>query len=161
MVAVHEISWEEASAPDFEHTTRQAFWASVDQVAARAKATLPESSGRVEKAVAIVLAGDVELLADGHEARARPARAGARSIRYRCTAMRRTGAAGGATRRRTGAGARARQKGRGAKPLRPPMQVRKYGGRYWAVYNTDGTLVCVCLYKKGALEVVRRLSGKH
>jgi hypothetical protein len=66
MVAVHEISWEEASAPDFEHTTRQAFWAAVDQVAARAKATLPESSGRVEKAVAIVLAGDVELLADGH-----------------------------------------------------------------------------------------------
>ena len=41
------------------------------------------------------------------------------------------------------------------------MQVRKYGGRYWAVYDADGTLVCVCLYKKGALEVVRRLSGKH
>ena len=66
MVAVHEISWEEASAPDFEHTTRQAFRAAVDQVAARAKATLPECHGRVEKAVAIVLAGDVELLADGH-----------------------------------------------------------------------------------------------
>jgi hypothetical protein len=37
------------------------------------------------------------------------------------------------------------------------MVVRKYG-RYWAVY--DGTtLVCVCLYKKGAAEVVRRLSS--
>ena len=66
MVAVKEISWEEATAPDFEHTTRHAFRAAVDQVAARAKATLPECNGRVEKAVAIVLAGDVELLADGH-----------------------------------------------------------------------------------------------
>jgi hypothetical protein len=36
------------------------------------------------------------------------------------------------------------------------MSIRKYGGRYWAVY--DGTtLVCVCLYKKGATEVLRRL----
>jgi hypothetical protein len=66
MVAVKEITWEEASAPDFEHTTRHAFRAAVDQVAARAKATLPECNGRVEKAVAIVLAGDVELLPDGH-----------------------------------------------------------------------------------------------
>jgi hypothetical protein len=66
MVAVKEITWEEASAPGFEHTTRQAFRAAVGEVATRAKATLPECNGRVEKAVAIVLAGDVELLADGH-----------------------------------------------------------------------------------------------
>jgi hypothetical protein len=66
MVAVKEISWEEASAPDFDHTTRHAFRAAVDQVAARAKATLPEYNGRVEKAVALVLAGDVELLDGGH-----------------------------------------------------------------------------------------------
>ena len=66
MVAVHEISWEEASAPGFEHTTRQAFRAAVEQVAVRAKATLPECNGRVEKAVQIVLAGDVDLLPDGH-----------------------------------------------------------------------------------------------
>ena len=33
MVAVKEITWEEACAPDFEHTTRQAFRAAVDQVA--------------------------------------------------------------------------------------------------------------------------------
>ena len=59
MVAVKEITWEEASAPDFAHTTRHAFRAAVDQVALRAKATLPECNGRVEKAVAIVLAGDV------------------------------------------------------------------------------------------------------
>ena len=36
------------------------------------------------------------------------------------------------------------------------MVIRKYG-RYWAVYD-GATLVCVCLYKKGALAVVRRLS---
>ena len=66
MVAVHTISWEEASAPDFEHTTRQAFRAAVDQVALNAKATLPECHGRVDKAVQIVLQGDVEILPDGH-----------------------------------------------------------------------------------------------
>jgi hypothetical protein len=66
MVSAIEITWEEASAPDFEHTSRQAFRAAVDQVAVNAKATLPESSGRVDKAVQIVLAGDVELLPDGH-----------------------------------------------------------------------------------------------
>lgn len=66
MVTVKEISWEEASAPDFEHTTRQTFRAAVDQVAVRAKATLPECHGRVDKAVALVLQGDVELLPDGH-----------------------------------------------------------------------------------------------
>ena len=39
------------------------------------------------------------------------------------------------------------------------MRIERYGKtRYWAVY--DGvTLVCVCLYKKGALEVLRRLSN--
>jgi hypothetical protein len=47
-------------------SSRHAFRAAVDQVALRAKATLPECNGRVEKAVAIVLAGDVELLPDGH-----------------------------------------------------------------------------------------------
>jgi hypothetical protein len=32
-------------------------------------------------------------------------------------------------------------------------------GRYWAVYDDTGVLVCVCVYKKGAQEVVRRLQG--
>lgn len=36
------------------------------------------------------------------------------------------------------------------------MSIRKYG-RYWAVYDHAGELVCVCLYKKGAAEVLRRL----
>ena len=40
------------------------------------------------------------------------------------------------------------------------MSIRKYGGRYWAVYDAAGVLVCVCLYKKGAQEVVRRLSHR-
>jgi hypothetical protein len=66
MVAVTEVSWEEASAPDFEHTSRQAFRAAVDQVALKAKATLPECHGRIDKAVPIVLQGDVEILPDGH-----------------------------------------------------------------------------------------------
>jgi hypothetical protein len=39
------------------------------------------------------------------------------------------------------------------------MVIRKYG-RYWAVYDGAGALVCVCLYKKGAAEVVRRLAGR-
>lgn len=38
------------------------------------------------------------------------------------------------------------------------MYIRKYGGRYWAVYDEEGTLVCVTVYKKGALEVLRRLT---
>ena len=40
------------------------------------------------------------------------------------------------------------------------MSIRKYGGRYWAVYDNAGALVCVCLYKKGAQEVVRRLATR-
>src|SRR5262245_31520859 len=66
MVAVREITWEEASAPDFAHTTRQAFRAAVDQVATNAKAVLPACASRIDKAVQIVLQGDVELLPDGH-----------------------------------------------------------------------------------------------
>jgi hypothetical protein len=36
------------------------------------------------------------------------------------------------------------------------MVIRKYG-RFWAVYEAD-VLVCVCVYKRGAAEVVRRLT---
>jgi hypothetical protein len=61
MVAVNEFSWEEISAPDFGSTDRQAFRQAVAAVAASAKEKLPESNGRVEKAVALVLAGDVVL----------------------------------------------------------------------------------------------------
>jgi len=40
------------------------------------------------------------------------------------------------------------------------MSIRKQG-RYWAVVDTDGTLVCLCVYRKGALEVVRRLQSRN
>ena len=63
MVAVREIAWEEVSAPDFG--SRAAWREAVAEIAERAKQTLPECNGRVEKAVALVLAGDVELLEGG------------------------------------------------------------------------------------------------
>ncbi len=38
------------------------------------------------------------------------------------------------------------------------MTVQRYRNtRQWAVYDVDGALVCVCVYKRGALEVARRL----
>src|SRR5207249_6144557 len=63
MVAVHELSWEEVSAPDFG--ARAVWRQAVAEVAAKAKETLPQCGGRVDSAVKNVLAGDVELLADG------------------------------------------------------------------------------------------------
>src|SRR5437773_10827863 len=65
MVAVKEFSWEEVAAPNFENPARQAWRDAVAEIAEKAKATLPQCNGRVEKAVAIVLNGDVELLPDG------------------------------------------------------------------------------------------------
>lgn len=38
------------------------------------------------------------------------------------------------------------------------MKIEKYGSRNWAVYDNSGCLVCVTVYKKGAKEVIRRLS---
>lgn len=37
------------------------------------------------------------------------------------------------------------------------MKLEKYG-RFWAVYDAEDILVCVTVYKKGALEVIRRLT---
>jgi hypothetical protein len=39
------------------------------------------------------------------------------------------------------------------------MTIQKYG-RYWAVIDAEGTLVCLCVYRKGAKEVLRRLMGR-
>jgi hypothetical protein len=64
MVAVREINWEEASALGFETTTRQAWREAVADIAEKVRNKLPECAGRVDSAVKIVLAGDVELLAD-------------------------------------------------------------------------------------------------
>ena len=49
-----------------EPLLRTLFREAVSEVAAKAKATLPQAvNGRIEKAVVIVLAGDVELVGDG------------------------------------------------------------------------------------------------
>jgi hypothetical protein len=34
-------------------------------------------------------------------------------------------------------------------------------GRFWAVIDGRGELVCLCVYRKGAREVVRRLSERE
>ena len=65
MVAVKEITWEEAMSPDFGNPARAAWREAVAEIADKAKATLPQCNGRVESAVKIVLAGDVELLEGG------------------------------------------------------------------------------------------------
>ena len=36
------------------------------------------------------------------------------------------------------------------------MTIHRHG-RYWAVVDRAGALVCLTVYKRGALEVVRRL----
>jgi YD repeat-containing protein len=41
------------------------------------------------------------------------------------------------------------------------MKIERYkGGRFWAVYDANGQLVCVTVYKRGAAEVVKRLTAK-
>ena len=37
------------------------------------------------------------------------------------------------------------------------FRIEKYGNRFWAVFDSIGELVAVCVYKKGATEVKRRL----
>jgi hypothetical protein len=38
------------------------------------------------------------------------------------------------------------------------MCIERYGNtRYWAVRDSDGSLICLCVYKRGAFEVLRRL----
>jgi len=64
------LEWEQFYRPGPlpDTTARHAWRQAVAAVAAQTKQALPESHGRIEKAVAIVLAGDVELL-DGGKAR--------------------------------------------------------------------------------------------
>jgi hypothetical protein len=52
-------------SPDFGNPARAAWREAVAEIAEKAKQTLPECNGRVESAVKIVLAGDVELLEGG------------------------------------------------------------------------------------------------
>lgn len=37
-------------------------------------------------------------------------------------------------------------------------RVERYKRRHWAAYDAAGILVCVCVYRKGAEEVVRRVA---
>ena len=46
-------------------TSRDLFRTTVADLAAKAKATLPDSTGRIDSAVKLVLAGDVALQPDG------------------------------------------------------------------------------------------------
>lgn len=41
------------------------------------------------------------------------------------------------------------------------MHIERYVRRNWAVYDADGELVVVAVYKKGAMEVVRRLTHRE
>jgi hypothetical protein len=61
-----EVSWDDAFSGNFpENPARKAWREAVAEIAERAKAALPEANGRIESAVKIVLAGDVEPLPDG------------------------------------------------------------------------------------------------
>ena len=42
------------------------------------------------------------------------------------------------------------------------ISIRRYKhSRYWALYDAASTLVCLCVYKKGAQEVQRRLARQE
>jgi hypothetical protein len=66
MAIVASYDWESDTwSRNGDNPVRQVWREAVAEVAEKAKAALPECNGRVESAVKIVLAGDVELLADG------------------------------------------------------------------------------------------------
>jgi hypothetical protein len=67
MTIVTSYDWESDTFTNHaaENEARQAWRAAVAEIAERAKATLPDCAGRVDRAVAIVLNHDVELLEDG------------------------------------------------------------------------------------------------
>src|SRR5919198_3371844 len=65
MTIVAQFSWDDIASEDFGHPARQAWRQAVAEIAEKARTKLPECSGRVDSAVKIVLAGDVELLPDG------------------------------------------------------------------------------------------------
>ena len=41
--------------------------------------------------------------------------------------------------------------------LRPVARIERFKRRWWAVYDEGGELIVVCVYRKGAMEVLRRL----
>jgi hypothetical protein len=66
MAIVSSYDWDSDTwTHNGDHPARTAWREAVAEIADKARAKLPECNGRVDKAVAIILAGDVELLADG------------------------------------------------------------------------------------------------
>src|SRR5499426_3213885 len=66
MTIVTSYDWESDTwTHNGDNPTRQAWRQAVAEIADKAKAKLPECAGRVDSAVKLVLAGDVELLPDG------------------------------------------------------------------------------------------------
>jgi hypothetical protein len=66
MAIVTSYDWESDTwTHNGDHSARQAWRAAVAEIAAKAHEKLPECNGRVDSAVKLVLAGDVELLVDG------------------------------------------------------------------------------------------------
>ena len=66
MAIVASYDWESDTwTHNGDNPARTAWRQAVAEIAAKAKAALPECNGRVEKAAQIVLNGDVELLPDG------------------------------------------------------------------------------------------------
>ena len=65
MTIVAQFSWDDIASEDFGSHARKGWREAVAEIAEKARTKLPECSGRVDSAVKIVLAGDVELQADG------------------------------------------------------------------------------------------------
>ena len=67
MTMVASYDWESDTFTQHTDTLaqHQAWRAAVEEMAEKARTTLPECSGRIDRAVQMVLSGEVELLPDG------------------------------------------------------------------------------------------------
>src|SRR6267143_1428960 len=68
MAIIAEVSWDQfvdGHFPQSENPARKAFRQAVEEVADKARTAIPELNGRTEKAVQLVLNGDVSITADG------------------------------------------------------------------------------------------------
>ena len=67
MVAIVEASWQDIfdGKPLPESPVRKAFRQAVEEVTQKAREALPDSSGRIDSALKILLQEDIELLEDG------------------------------------------------------------------------------------------------
>lgn len=65
MTIVAQFSWDDIADVDFTNSARKAFRQAVEEVADKARTAIPELNGRTEKAVKLVLNGDVSIAPDG------------------------------------------------------------------------------------------------